>query len=327
MEISREIKIAFPKSETELRVVFSEPVDTKSAQDPANYKTRSGLKILDANVDREDPARVTLTTAPMNGEAMNIDVLSAPRVLTAEGQPFADAKSPEFIQGFASIAEINKAGSDKYPFASRFVGTVASESCGKDGGVDSNVLISTFGFAFIHMETGGPFNSSKIVTKKHIPGIEEITRTLKPGQTAHVLWAGGEIRNVNGENQLVDTGYMEGSVIPPTPLRSPPPFLITTKEIGGEAGRTLRAKSLQGVVVRFENVKIDKVSKADESGLRHMVFRDKSDVPVLAVLISNVVTALRSNQEISSLRGLLHFPTAGQPEVIIELDEHLNYKA
>ena len=101
---------------------------------------------------------------------------------------------------------------------------VASESFGKDGGIDSNVLIDTFGFAFIHMETGGPFNSAKIVTKESYPGTAEITRNLRAGQTAHVLWAGGEIRNVNGENQLVDTGYMEGSIIPPTPLRSPPPF-------------------------------------------------------------------------------------------------------
>jgi hypothetical protein len=325
MENSREIKIAFPKSETELRVVFSEPVDERSALNLSNYKTRSGLRILDCQVDREDPSRMTLTTEPMNGEAMNVDVLSAHGLFTAQGQAFT-GESPEFIQGLASIAEVNKAGSDEYPFASRFVGKVASESCGKDGGVDSNVLISTFGFAFIHMETGGPFNSTKIVTKKHIPGIAEITRTLQPGQTAHVLWAGGEIRNVNGENQLVDTGYMEGSVIPPTPLRSPPPFLIKTKEIGYEAGRTLRAKSLQGVVVRFENVKIDKVSDPDEMGLRHIVFHDDSDAPVSAVLIRNVVTKLQPGQGITSLRGLLHFPTAGQAEVIIELDEHLVLK-
>ena len=323
MKISRQIKIAFPKSETELRVVFSEPVDERSARDLSNYKTRSGLKIVDSQVDRDDPSRVTLTTEPMNGEAMNIDALSSSGVFTAQGEAFAGGESPEFIQGLASIAEVNKAGSDEYPFPSRFVGKVASESCGKDGGVDSNVLISTFGFAFIHMEAGGPFNSSKIVTKKHIPGIAEITRTLEPGQTAHVLWAGGVIQNVNGENQLVDTGYMEGSVIPPSPLRSPPPFLIKTKEIGQEAGRTLRAKSLQGVIVRFEDVKIDKVSEPDEMGLRHMVFHDDSDAPVSAVLIRNVETRLKPGQGIASLRGLLHFPREGQAEVIIELDEHL----
>src|SRR2546422_8016900 len=41
----------------------------------------------------------------------------------------------------------------------------SSASCGKDGGVDSNALINAFGFAFIHMEAGGPFNSLKIVTQ------------------------------------------------------------------------------------------------------------------------------------------------------------------
>jgi hypothetical protein len=259
----------------------------------------------------------------MNGEAMNIDVLSAPGVRTSNGQPLASTESPEFIQGLASIAEVNKPAKDAFPFASRFVGKIASESCGKDGGVDSNVLIDTFGFAFIHMEAGGPFNSTKVVTKTHIPGIAEITRTLRAGQTAHVLWAGGEIRNVNGETQLVDTGFMEGSVIPPSPLRSPPPFLVKTKEIAGKAGRSLRAKSLQGVVVRFENVTIDKVTDADKSGLRHLVFHDDSGEGASAVLIRNVTTALRPSQQLASLRGLLHYPAAGEAEIIVELDQHL----
>ena len=324
MKKTGKLMIAFPKAETELRVVFSEPVDHRSAQDPSSYKTRSGLKILDARVDRNDPRRVTLTTDPMNGEAMKIDVLSAPGVHTSAGQPLAHTESPEFIQGFASIPEVNKPGVNEFPFASRFVGKIASESCGtKDGGVDSNVLIDTFGFAFIHMETGGPFNSTKIVTKSHIPGIAEITRTLRAGQSPHVLWAGGEVRNVNGETQLVDTGYMEGSVIPPTPLRSPPPFLLKTNEIAGKAGRTLRAKSLQGVVVRFANVKIDKVSEPDKSGLRHVLFHDDSGEPVSAVLIATIYTALRPGQELASLRGLLHYPKAGEAEVIVELDQHI----
>jgi hypothetical protein len=317
------LMIAFPKRETELRVVFSEAVDHRSAEDPSSYKTRSGLKIIEARVDRYDPCRVTLTTDPMNGEAMNLDVLSAPGVRTSGGQSLARTDSPEFIQGLASIPEIHKSEAGAFPFASRFISKVASASCGKDGGVDSNVLIDTFGFAFIHMATGGPFNSLKIVTKSHIPGIAETTRTLRAGQTVHVLWAGGEIRNVNGENQLVDTGFMEGSIIPPSPLRSPPPFLIKTNEIAGKAGRTLRAKSLQGVVVRFENVKIDSVSAPDKSGLRHVLFRDDSGEPVSAVLIRSVITALRSGQSLASLRGLLHYPKAGEAEVIVELDQHL----
>lgn len=323
MKKTGKLMIAFPKGETELRVVFSEPVDKRSAQDVSSYKTRSGLKLLEARVDRNDPCRVSLTTDPMNGEAMNIDVLSAPGVRTSADQPLAHADSPEFIQGLASIPEIHKSEAKAFPFASRFLGKVASGSCGKDGGVDSNVLINTFGFAFIHMETGGPFNSLKIVTKSHIPGIAETTRTLRAGQTVHVLWAGGEIRNVNGENQLVDTGFMEGAIIPPSPLRSPPPFLIKTNEIAGKEGRTLRAKSLQGVVVRFENVKIDNVSEPDRSGLRHVLFRDDSGEPVSAVLIPTVITALRPGQELASLRGLLHYPKAGEAEVIVELDQHL----
>ena len=318
-----QLMIAFPKSETELRVVFSEPVDQESAEVPSSYKTRSELAILGARIDRDDPRRVSLITEPMNGEAMAVDVLSVEGIRTQRGQLLARAESPEFIQGIASIPEIQKPATEQFPFASRYVGKVASASCGKDGGVDSNILIDTFGFAFIHMETGGPFNSLKITTKRHIPGIAEATRALRAGQTVHVLWAGGEIRNVDGENQLVDTGFLEGSIISPTPLRSPPPFPITTAEIAGEAARTLRAKGLQGVVVRFEDVTIDDVSKPDRAGLWTVRFHDESGGQVSAVLLGNVTTALQVDKTVRSLRGLVHQPGAGKYEVIVELDQHL----
>lgn len=324
MKPNAEMMIAFPKSETALRVVFSEPVDRRSAEDPSSYSTRTGLKIIGAHIDREDPRRVNLTTEPMNGETMTIEVLHAKGVHTRSGQPLASSESREFIQGLASIPEIQKPEKDSFPFASRFVNKIASASCGKDGGVDSNVLINTFGFAFIHMETGGPFNSLKIVTKRHIPGIAEATRTLRAGQTVHVLWAGGEIRNVNGENQLTDTGFMEGSIIPPNPLRSPRPFPVRASEFSGtEPSRALRAKSLQGVVVQLQDVTIDDLAEPGKDGLRKFHFHDHSGGPVSGVLLGNVTTALKPGQKIQSLRGLLHWASAAHYEVIVELDQHL----
>lgn len=317
------LMIAFPKSETELRVVFSHPVDRARAEDPSSYKMRSGLSILGARLDSDDPRRVTLVTEAMNGEAMQVDTLLASGVQTHNGEQLVHAESPEFIQGIASIPEIQKPAKDQFPFTSRFVGKTAAGSCGKDGGVDSNVLIDNFGFAFIHMENGGPFNSLKIVTKRHIPGIAEATRALRPGQTVHVLWAGGEIRTVNGETQLVDTGFMEGSIIPPNPLVSPPPFAIKTAELAGKAGRSLRAKGLQGVVVRFENVTLDRVTDPDETGLRTMQFHDDSGGQLSGVLLGNVTTALREGQTLKQLRGLVHQPRLGEYEVIVELDQHL----
>ena len=314
--------IAFPKSETELRVVFSEPVDPKTAADAASYSGARGLKVKSAQIDPDDPSRVTLRTDAMNGEAMEIEVLSARGVRTQAQRPLANAQSPEFIKGLVSIPEVQRPEVEAFPFTSRFNGKVASASCGKDGGVDSNVLIDTFGFAFIHMEAGGPFNSLKISTKRHIPGIAEITRGLEKGQTAHVLWAGGEIRTMNGETQLVDTGYIEGSVIPPNPLRSPRPFPIKAADIA-EDGRTLRAKSLHGVIVWFEQVVIDQVSPPDQKGLRRFTFQDGSRGRASGVILTNVKTPLKEGQKLSGLRGLVHSPRAGECEVIVELDEHL----
>jgi len=320
-----QLSIAFPKSETELRVVFSEPVDRESAASAANYKLRSGLEIRDARIDHDEPRRIILVTEPMRGEAMQVDVLSAPGVRTQAGRPLARDESPEFIQGIATIPEIQKPAEDQFPFASRYAGKVASASCGKDGGVDSKVLIDTFGFAFIHMESGGPFNSLKIATKGDIPGLVEATRALSAGETAHVLWAGGEIQTIDGETQLVDTGFMEGSIIPPTPIRSPRPFPISAADIAGEASKTVRAKALQGVIVRYDGVTIDEVTKADEAGLRNIVFHDESGERNSAVLLANVTTDLHSGQAIGSLRGLVHQPRAGSYEVIIELDEHIRF--
>jgi hypothetical protein len=315
--------IAFPKSETELRVVFSEPVDPKTAQDPASYSAKRGLKARRAQIDSNDPCRVTLETDAMNGEAMETDVLSAPGVRTRTQRPLANAQSPEFIKGIASIPEIQRPAAEAFPFTSRFGGKVASASCGKDGGVDSNVLIDTFGFAFIHMEAGGPFNSLKISTKRHIPGIAEVTRGLQKGQTAHVLWAGGEIRTVHGETQLVDTGYIEGSVIPPSPLRSPKPFPIKAADIAADSGRSLRAKSLHGVIVWFEQVTIDRVSQPDKVGLRRFSFRDGSRGRASGVILANVKTQLKEGQKLSGLRGLVHSSKPGECEVLVELDDHL----
>lgn len=319
---SGRLLIAFPKSETELRVVFSEAVDRRSAEDPSSYSAR-GLKILGARVDQESPDKVTLTTEPMNGEAMEVDVLSAPGVRTRANLRLAQPQSPEFIKGLASIPELQRPARQEFPFTSRFVGKVASASCGKDGGVDSNVLIDRFGFAFIHMESGGPFNSLKIVTKRHLPGITEATRSLRAGQTVHVLWAGGEVRSQDGETQLVDTGFMEGSIIAPNPLRSPSPFPIKGVEIAGDAARTLRAKGLQGVVVRFEDVTIDQVSEPDKTGLRSFKFHDESGGQVAGVILGNVTTALRRGQKLDALRGLVH-GNGGKYEVIVELDQHLS---
>ncbi len=317
--------IAFPISDTQLRVVFSEPVDRASAGRAENYAAESGLKIVAASVDPNDPKRVTLTAGTMDGKAMKVDMVRATGVRTLSGATLVKNESPRFIQGIASIPETMKPGTQAFPFASRFVGLVASESCGKDGGVDSNKLIDVLGFAFIHEEAGGLFSSIKVVTQRHIPGISEAVAKLQEGQSVHVLWAGGEVRNVDGETQLVDTGFMEGSIIEP-PLKSPPAYLIKTVEISKEAGRTPKAQGLQGVVVRFDNVTIDSISAPNERKLRSFVFHDESGAKALGLLLDTVTLKLEAGQKFQSLRGLAHQPRPGEYEVIVEMDQHLSTK-
>jgi hypothetical protein len=317
------LEIAFPISNTELRLVFSAPVDSDSAQRPESYTTESGLKIVGASVDPADPRRVTLKIEPMDGAAMKVDVVRCVGVRMISGVSPMEIESPPFIQGIASISEIQKPNTESFPFASRFVGLRSSASCGKDGGVDSNILIDTLGFAFVHREAGGPFNSLKVVTKKHIPGITEAVEQLEEGKTVHVLWAGGEIRNVNGENQLVDTGFMEGSIVEPTVLKSPPSYAIKTAEISKGSSWTIRAKSLQGVVVHFENVTIDSVSEPDKRQLRSIVFHDGSGGQATGLLLHTVTQKVEQSQQFQFLRGIAHQPRAGHYEVIVEMDAHL----
>jgi len=175
MDVAR-LLIAFPIGHNELRVVFSDPVDPDSAQRASSYATESGLKILAAYVDPGDHCRVTLRTEAMDGEAMRIDVLRVKDMRTSAGSALSTSESPRFIHGIASIPAIQKPTTEKFPFPSRFEGLVATASCQKDGGVDSNILIDSLGYSFLHRELGGPFNSIKVVVgvgKKHVPGIED----------------------------------------------------------------------------------------------------------------------------------------------------------
>lgn len=316
--------IAFPTSNTELALVFSEPVQKSSAERPENYYTDANLSIVGARVDNNDPRRVILTTEPMNGNAMKEDVVRVEGVHTASGAMFSKNQSPRYIQGVANITETQKASTDNFPFSTRFTGRIATMSCQKNGGADSVRMIDALGFSFLHRETGGPFNSIKVVCKKHVPGITEEAERLKPQRLSpHVLWAGGEIRNTSGENQLVDTGFMEGSIMPATPKKFPPTTPIKTADISGENTKTFKAKSLQGVIVRIDNIVIDDVSSPDEKNRRAFEFHDDSGARVSGLLLDTVTKNVENGQKFQSMRGIVHLDKENQYQVIVELDEHL----
>lgn len=329
--------IAYPLGATEIRLVFSEPVDRATAESPTSYSTSSALRVLKVVVDPSDPKRVTLTTEPMPSwetapptriyetpadEPLKIDAVHVTGVRTITGSRLAQSVSPRFIQGIPSVWQIQKPRENAFPFTSRYAGLVVSHTYNKDGGADSNVLIDALGFAFLHRETGGPFNSIKIVTTKHIPGVADASARLHEGEGLHVLWGGGIIQTVDGETRLVDSGLMEGSILP-RPLKSPPPYPITAAEISQKAGKTLRAKSLQGVIVRFENVTIDSVSQPDERKLRRFVFHDSSGEKVSGVLLHTITKPVYAADKFGAMRAIVHQPRAGEYEVIVELNQHL----
>src|SRR5260370_37202205 len=189
-------------------------------------------------------------------------------------------------------------------------------------------MIKSLGFMFLHRPSNeAPFNSIKIVTNKQVPGLAEAVAEVREGKGkgVHVEWGGGEIQTVDGETRLVDTGFMEGSLVDP-PLQSPPPYPIKTAEISEEAGKTLRAKSLQGVVCAFENTTIDSVSAAKDKGLRSFVFHDLSGAKVSGLFLDTVAQKVRPGQKFRYMRGVVHQPQAGKYEVIVELDDHLKSK-
>src|SRR5260370_2535440 len=312
-KVSGNLLIAFPKSSTELRLVFSEPVDRATAEQPNNYRTELGLRISAATVDPRDPTRVTLKTEampswmsdwtpnekgrPSYADIMKVDVVRAVGVRTASGAALAKNDSPRFVQGIPSVRTIQKPNEEAFPFASRLVGLVATHEYNPDGGVPHQ-MIKSLGFMFLHRPSNeAPFNSIKIVTNKQVPGLAEAVAEVREGkrQGLHVQWAGGEIQTVDGETRLVDTGFMEGSLVDP-PLQSPPPYPIKTAEISEEAGRTLRAKSLQGVVCVFEKSTIDSVSAPNGKELRSFVFHDASGAKVSGLLLDTVAQKLRPGQ-------------------------------
>ena len=317
--------MAFPKSNTELRLVFSTPVDEITAGNPENYSSEKKLKILSASVDPGNPKYVILKTEPMNGEIIKTDIIRVAGVRTTNNSLIAKKESPRFLHGIASIAGIQKQAQKVFPFRSKFDGLVATMSCQKDGGVNSNHLIDTLGYSFLHKQTGGPFNSIKVVVgigKKHVPGIDEEVERLAPkGLSPHVLWSGGVIQNVNGETQLVDTGFIEGSIMKATPKKFPPPYLVKTKDL--LAASTLKGKSLQGVIVRFENVVIDKISQPNKRQFRKFVFYDDSEVKGYGFLLDTVKQEVKQGQKFQVIRALVHQLAKDHYEVIVEMDKHL----
>jgi hypothetical protein len=331
---------AFPIGDDRIRLVFSGWLDPSTCRRPERYASSVGLPILEVDVSEEHDdhgaaraSRVTLKTEPMSGHSLVVDTISLDDVRGRSGKPLGRQESRPFIHGIASIPGIQWPASDGFPFTSRFEGLVATASCQKDGGVNSNKLIDVFGWCFLHVERGGPFNSIKVATNKHVPGIDDEVKRLSPrGLSPHVLWSGGEIRTVDGETRLVDTGFMEGSILDATPKHYPPPFRVKTSDLAGDEARSLRSRSLQGVIVRFENVTIDRVWAANEQGerisapqLRSFIFHDDSGAELVAVMLDSVGRELRAGEAFDSLRALVHQPKSGQYEGIIELDDHFNY--
>ena len=127
---------------------------------------------------------------------------------------------------------------------------------------------------------------------------------------------------VHGETCLVDTGFMEGEAVEP-PLRSPSPYPIKTAEVSGEAATSLQAKSLQGVIVRFDNVTIEKVFPPDRRGLRRFSFHDESGGRLEGLMLETVTIPLGAGQKVRSMRAILHQPRLAHYEAIVELDKHL----
>jgi hypothetical protein len=198
---------AFPVGYAELRVHFSSRIDHDSVTNVNNYRLTSGLRILDARIQHNGAPDAgssadagggttvaTLTTDVMNGDLMDIDVLHAEGITSLEGTRHDPLVSRPFISGIASIPQLQKPREPGFPFSSNFVRLIATASCQKDGGANSAHLIDTLGFSFLHVERGGPYNSLKVVGKKHVPGItEEVDRLRPQGLSLHVLWSGGEV--------------------------------------------------------------------------------------------------------------------------------------
>jgi hypothetical protein len=312
------LSIAFPTSNTELHLVFSTSLDRESAETVGNYTTAAGLQILNASLNSDDPRRVTLTTEEMDGTSLSVDAVQVKGLKGARGVIFPEMTSPAFLHGIASIEALRRAHEEEFPYASLYAGVVATLSCSKNGGVWEGV--NALGFTFLHEESGGPYSSIKVVTdiEEKIPNVAEEHHELQEGESLHVLWAGGIILEVNAETQLVDTGFMEGSLLPV--LRTPPEYLIKASDISGKAARTVTAKSLEGVIVRLENVVFTHVERPDELGIRSAVLTDESGAPVDALLLSPVTMAIEPGQSFLSVRALVVRPKLDLFQLLIEWD-------
>jgi hypothetical protein len=124
---------------------------------------------------------------------------------------------------------------------------------------------------------------------------------------------------------------MQGSIMEATPKKFPPPYSISAKDISGRAALTLRAKRLQAVICRLEDVTITEVGEAgpyrrdvDAPAVRRFMFHDAhGDEAVAGVFLDTVRQPVDEGQRFSAMRGIVHQPRRGRYEVIVEMDKHL----
>ncbi len=320
----KKLVAAFPLSNTELALVFPEPLHPSFELETRLFQMKSGLPVRDVNHDKARPDQLILRVKPMISMPLTIDQVMVSNIKDAKGESLGGFVSPPFIQGIHNAMELKvphfKTG---FPYTTTLAGLHVSLSCctGCNGGIHNRNLV----VLNLH-SPGGPWSGIWVRTDKTIEAPYPRWQRL--------LVAGGVIAEEGGSMIIVDQGWMVVRKVddPVHPHRAPPPLLIKTDDLPAVQMTSLLCKSLDGVWVQFDDITIQSVRNMpapkgypEKSSLpgTEIVFQDNSGGRSIAWLYQTSAHDITIGQRIKMLRGFVHAEKPGRYILLSDKEEDL----
>ncbi len=314
------VKAVFPLSDTELAVVFADPVE-QSAIRIRNFSSAAGLRIRTVNVDESRPTRLILTTSNMRADEIVTDQLHFEGLALVGGKTSRKGSSPTFVQGIKDPSQLKVPHFESaFPYGSKLIGAHVSVSCctGCNGGVhDRNLVV-------INHHVGGPWTGIWVQTAKTIDS--PYPRWQK------VLCAGGVMAEQNGATTIVDRGWMEIYKQLEEPHHAPPALPIETADLPNSRDKRLFLKGLDASWVQFEDIHVENVaqvaakarsSKSVSLRRNKITFTDRSGGRTTAYLYQPSGLKICAGQKLRMLRGFIHAEKPGLYVLLSDKEEDI----
>jgi hypothetical protein len=315
------VKATFPRSDTELVVLFTKAFKTGSVS--AGNFSCSSLRVREVHFDESQPRSLVLRTSNMRADEIVIDQLQFKGLSFADtGRPIS-GKGPKFVLGVKDPSGLRGPHVENiFPYASTLIGLHVTVACctGCNGGVhDRNLVV-------LNHHLGGPGTGIWIQTGKTIDA--PYPRWQK------VLCAGGVVSEQSGSTTVVDRGWMQIVKQFETPHHAPSALPIETVDLPNSRSKAFFHKSLDASWVQFDDIRVESAQSIEPAkgkaeivrlARNEITFTDRSGGRTTAYLYQSSGLAVREGQPLSMLRGFVHAEKPGLYVLLSDKDEDIRF--